>query len=188
MFAPLALPIKITFVVMALLAIVLPRAIGRFLAYPVLGSLSICCVLSIPMLVLVGSIVDSIRYGEFHYPDARQLNDGYVQLPVDATDITLHKYASGHDLKFRTSRASLENWMDDLTRQRLKYSDATPFDLDDSHSEFNSVAFSGRFGRYGWQYPADAVIYRGWFSGRGAGFNVWYSESHQSAFISGSYW
>lgn len=170
---------------MLTLAFVLPFLFYRFTKRPILASLAACLLLGIPMLFLVGSIVDSIRYGEFYHPDAAQLNDGYVELPKDATDITLHKYASGHELKFTTNKASLEEWMAD---QRLEYSDATSFQLEDSRPDFQAEEFSLRFGELGWSFPVDAVVYRGWRSGRGGGFDVWFSETQQSACISGSYW
>lgn len=139
------------------------------------------------MLFVIGSVVDSIRYGEFHHLDATRLNDGYVQLPVDATEITLHKYASGHEMKFKTTGTSLESWMTELTKQRQAYSNATPFKLD-VRSDFDAEEFENHFGEHGWRYPDDAVVYRGWRSGRGAGFDIWYSDREQSAYIRAAYW
>ena len=165
----------------------LPFLLRRSMKHPILASLGISAVLAIPMLFAIGFIVDSIRYGEFNHADASKLNDGYVQLPVDATEITLHKYASGHELKFKTTKASLESWMAELTQKRRKYSDATAFEFD-VRSDFDSEHFNHLFGRHGWDYPADAVVYRGWRSGRGGGFDVWYSEVQQFAYISGTYW
>ena len=188
MFAPVFLPLQITFFVMLGLVVGLPFLFRRFTKHPVLASLGTSALLGFPMLFAIGSIVDSFRYGEFQHDDAKRLNDGYVQLPTDATEITLHKYASGHELKFKTTKASLETWMTELTNHRLKYMNVTPFEPGDSHPNFDAKGFANLFGRHGWQYPADAVIYRGWRSGRGSGFDVWYSDVEQSAYIHASYW
>ncbi len=187
LFAPVVLPLQITFFVTVGLAIFLPLAFRRFTKQPVLAAIGSCAILSLPILFLVGTIVDSVRYGEFHHADASKLNDGYVQLPPDAFDIILHKYASGHELKFKTTKASLESWMEKLTEKRRTFSDATQFELGEP-SEFEVREFEGLFGNHGWRYPEDSTVYRGWRSGRGAGFDVWYSESEQSAFIHASYW
>ena len=188
MLGPVILPLQITIFVMITLIVTLPSVLRRYTKHPVLASFGISAVLGIPMLLAMISIVDSIRYGEFQYNDTKRLNDGYVELPSDASEITLHKYASGHELKFKTKKSSLESWMTELTNRRLKYTKATPFKLDDSRPKFDAAEFASRFGRHGWSYPPDAVIYRGWRSGRGGGFDVWYSEIDRSAYISSSYW
>ena len=187
LFAPIVLPVQITFFVMIALVIGLPIVFRRFTKRPVLASIGSCAVLGLPLLFLVGAIVDSIRYGEFHHTHASKLNDGYVQLPTDASDITLHKYASGHELKFKTTRASLESWMEALTEKRREYSDATPFELEEP-SEFDVQEFDNLFGDHAWRFPDDATVYRGWRSGRGAGFDVWYSDTKLTAFIHAGYW
>ena len=187
MFAPVVLPIQITFFLMVALAFALTFAFRRFTNQPVLASFGACCALGIPILFLVGAIVDSFRYGKFLHPDASKLNDGYVQLPADATEITLHKYASGHELKFTTNKIALETWMDSITEKRRRYTDATPFVLDQP-SDNQSQEFADDFRRHGWKYPNDAVKYRGWRSARGGGFDVWYSESEHLAFIRAGYW
>ena len=107
LFAPVVLPLQITFFVMLGLVVGLPFLYRRFTKHPVLASLGTCALLGFPMLFAIGSIVDSFRFGEFQHGDAKRLNDGYVQLPTDATEITLHKYASGHELKFKTTKAAI---------------------------------------------------------------------------------
>ena len=183
MFAPAILPIQVAFLVLVVLAFMLPLLLRRFTKHAVPIGCGLCLLGSLPILFGVGAIIDSIRYGEFNFENADRLNDGYVELPTDATNITLHKYASGHELKFSTNRQSLEKWMEDWVDRLSKFTDATPFELGGSVGRF-----SDRFGQHGWKRPSDTVVYRGWRSGRGGGFDVWYSEREKTAFISAGYW
>lgn len=187
MFAPIVLPVQLTFLVMAILAMVLSVALRRYTKNYLFATFAICFFATIPMLFCVGFIVDSLRYGEFHYATATGLNDGYVELPKSATEITLHKYASGHELKFKTTKTSLESWMNELTNKRREFSKATPFQQV-PRSDFRSEEFDPRLSRHGWICPDDAVLYEGWRSGRGSGFDVWFSEKQQTAYISAAYW
>lgn len=187
LFASLVLPVQITLLVMFMLAIGLTMPLRRVVKHPIAISLGICAFLGIPLLFLIGMVVDSFRYGEFHYDDASGLNDSYVHLPSDSTKITLHKYASGHEMKFRIAKSSLEAWMTEITSQRNEYSDAKPFKLD-VRSENDRRKFIDLFGHHGWRCPDDAVIYRGWRSARGGGFDVWFSDLEGIAFINAGYW
>jgi len=99
LFAPVVLPVQITFLMMLTLVVALPFLLRRFTKYQVLASFGTCAVLGIPIFFATGSIVDSIRYGEFQHNDATRLNDGYVEVPSDATKIILHKFASGLRLR-----------------------------------------------------------------------------------------
>ena len=189
MFAPAILPIQITFFVLLAVVIVLPLFIRRFTKHPIAISVLACLIGGLPVLFAVGAVVDSFRYGEFAHENASELNDGYVELPHNSTNIVLHKYASGHELKFKTDAESLSNWMSEWVNDMSQYAaDVAPFELDDSLSDYAETEFLNRFGDHGWAYPSDAVVYRGWRSGRGGGFDVWFSENEQTAYISGSYW
>gem|GEM_PF-2378294 len=178
---------KITFYITVLLGFSLWTVLRRRLKRPILTTLGTCMALFIPMLFGVGAVVDSVRYGEFKHEDTTSLNDAYVKIPRDATDITLHKYASGHFLKFSTSEDSLQSWMDELTEERRKFDDASPFEIT-AKSEFDKTEFNNIFKDHGWLYPEDVMVYRGWRSRRGGGFDVWYSEAKKTAFISAGYW
>lgn len=184
MWAPAALPIEYTFYILVAMVVTMPFALRRFTKHPILLSLGVCAISSLPLLLAVGAIIDSYRYGEFYFDNAGALNDSYVELPHGVTNITLRKYASGHEVKFQTSKLPLEKWMSDLTDRRSEYSDAVPFLIENSG---NAQGFQNDFGT-AWIYPSDAVLYRGWRSGRGAGFDVWFSEENQTAYINASYW
>lgn len=189
MFAPAILPIQITFFVLLAAVVLMSFLLRRFTKHPIAISVLTCVVGGLPVLLAVGAVVDSIRYGKFEYIDASKLNDGYVELPSDSTEIVLHKYASGHELKFKTNLESLEKWMSDWVADVSQYaSNVTPFEKDDSQSNYGESEFTNRFGQHGWSYPSDAVVYRGWRSGRGGGFDVWFSATEKTAYISAGYW
>lgn len=185
MFVPLVLPLQVTCVAMCVAFLALVFLLRRFAKRPYLCSLGLCVLATIPTLYLVGAIVDSMRYGEFHHADASRLNDGYVELPAEASNIVLHKYASGHELMFDIDRASLESWINEMEGRWSEFTDPSSFELE---TEADQLEFSSRFSRGGWKMPPDAVLYRGPRSGRGGGCDVWYCDASQIAFISAGYW
>ena len=189
MFAPAILAIQITFFVLLAIAVLLPFLIRRCTKRPFAVSLSTCLIGGLPLLFAIGAVVDSIRYGKFEYEDALKLNDEYVQLPSDSTDIVLHKYASGHELKFKTNHESLQEWMTDWVADVSQYAaNVTPFEKDERLTNYKETEFRHRFGQHGWTFPQDAIVYRGWRSGEGSGIDVWFSEVEQTAYISAAYW
>jgi hypothetical protein len=148
----------------------------------------ICFVSFVPGFIVVSEIVGFVVYGEFTYAEASQIHDKYIDLPTDAREIVLHKYASGHAVKFQTSQESLEEWMNQVTESRRKYTDAIPFQRHEEIEELLIDEFIMRFEQYEWSYPSDVVVYRGWHSQRGAGFDVWFSHSNKTCYISAGYW
>ena len=107
-------------------------------------------------------------------------------MPKNASDITMHKYPSGHEVKFQTTKVELEDWMSRMHKRHLEYSnDTKPFTID---PDVTPVTFDSYFSRHNWPYPKDATMYRGPFGADGSGFNVWYSNDEQTAYISAGYW
>ncbi len=193
MFAPVILPLQMTCVVVALMtlmaAVLWERQTKRVLLSVALGFLT-GFVLFIPTLFVVGAIVDACRYGKFEYARGAEIRDPYVEIPESVTNVTLYKYASGHEVRFQIDEATLLAWMDSVTKKRGEFSKATPFEREEQSTsgEFSQHEWEWRFGRRHWARPADIVKYNGWHSGRGAGFDVWYSAESQTAFISAGYW
>ncbi|MDM4019463.1 hypothetical protein [Roseiconus lacunae] len=118
MLAPLVLPFQITIAVFAVLwclgAITL-RTPKRIVW------LSIAAViLFIPSCTGIMAVVDSQRYGRFDYADASDIpNDGNIELPVKAADITLYRNGAGHYAKFTIDTQSLQSWIEERRSLRL---------------------------------------------------------------------
>ena len=185
MFAPAVLPIQITFLILLVIAFGLPLLLRRFTKNAIPIGCVVCLLGSLPLLFAVGAIVDSIRYGEFQFETAGQSSDDYVELPSDATEITLHKYASGHEVKFKISRVKLEEWLTDITERRLVYADATPFELRESGDK---MGFKNRFEYHNRKWSDETIKFEGWRSARGSGFDVWFCPKTKFAYVSDSYW
>lgn len=194
MFASLVLPFGLTCLAAGVLALVL---FGRGLRRgrtPVgaIGSAGMVAgALFLPLLLAVGFVVDAFRYGEFTYASAAEIGDPNVEIPATATDITLYKSASGHTVRFQVDQELLLRWMDSVAQKRREYtSDNTAFvrDAEEPDLEFRRYLFDTAFGHYDWPMPADVVRYQGWRSGRGGGYDVWYSPATRTGFIAAAYW
>ena len=164
MLAPLVLPFQITIAVFAILwcvgalALRTPKRIA-------LLSLAVM-LLFIPSCVGVMAIVDSQRYGRFDYADASVIpDDGYIELPMNATDITLYRNGAGHWAKFTIDTPSLRSWIDERRSLRPdlnQYHDddewlAKPTDPQRPDTlELNQQIFGNRFPDTGWIYMSAA--------------------------------
>ncbi|MBI1346100.1 hypothetical protein GC163_07405 [bacterium] len=194
MLKPMILPIQITTLVVFLLAVGLYgflRYRTKYQKSAAMLSVFFAIIAFIPALIATGFAVDAVRYGIFTYQTATQVQDPYVLLPASAKDITLHKYASGHEVMFSVSQAELVAWMVKVTQKLRGYNqNATSFVRDDTLSDPQIAGqfWSLDFGKLNWEYPPDVICYKGWHSQRGTGFDIWYSPSTQRAFIRASYW
>ena len=98
----------------------------------------------------------------------------------------MHKYPSGYEVKFRTNKAELEDWMLRVHKRLLEYStDTKPFSID---SDVTPEWFDNDFSRHNWTCPTDAIMYRGPIGRDGSGFDVWYSNETGMAYISAAHW
>ncbi len=196
MLAPLVLPFQITVASFAVLWCVgaLTLRTPKRIAW-----LSVAAVfLLIPSCVGVMAVVDLQRYGRFDYARASDIpNDGYIELPVNATDITLYRNGAGHWAKFTIDIASLRSWIDE--RRSLRP------DLNRHHDdenwltkttdpqrpvmhELNQQIFGDRFPETGWTYDPSMLQLQVSRSDRGGGYTVWHVPSTGDTFISAGYW
>jgi len=203
MFAPLILPFKITaaiFFVVIVCAVAVPaftdKPIRKAFAYSVSASI----LLFIPTFICVGFIVDFVRYREFTYDKRSEITDPYVRLPDTANTITLHKFASGHYVKFAVEHDDLMDWLADRGAEK---EDRLPENVDDDKLadwlasrglpedyflDSLRAEFEFQFEPFGWQMPDDTEVYRGPYARNGAGGSVWYSKDAGIAFLNTGYW
>jgi hypothetical protein len=186
--APIVLPFQIT-VVLFVVALV---SIGVFLRRKsaIAIAMMFSFILFIPSCAGIAFVVDAFRYGQFDYTVATDIRDPYVDIPKNAKSITLHKYSSGHEMRFICEPGELITWMEVVDNHRKNWIDYKPFKLDEGliSNDGRKRSFENLFGRRGWTMPDDVMCYNGWRSGRGSGFDVWYSPTTKTGFVHAGYW
>ncbi len=196
MLAPLVLPFQITVAVfvtfwcVGALTLRTPKRIALLSVASVL--------LFIPSCVGVTALVDSQRYGRFNYALASEIpDDGYIELPAHAAEVTIYRNAAGHWARFTISTPSLRSWIDerrslrpDLNPQHdedewaANGGDAQPPDL----LERNQQVFRSRFPDTGWTYGPSMLEMHVSRSDRGGGYTVWHVPTTGDTYLSAGYW
>lgn len=196
MFAPLVLPFQITAAAFALLwcvgalALRTPKRIARLSLAAVL--------LFIPSCVGVMAIVDLQRYGRFDYATASEIpEDGYIELPSTAKNVTLYRNSAGHWARFTIDSPSLRSWIDE--RRSLR-PDLNGHHDDDEWSakdtklqwpgmlELKQRIFEDHFPKTGWSYDPSMLEVDVSRSDRGGGYTVWHVPSSGDTYIRAAYW
>lgn len=144
------------------------------------------------------SVVDARRYGRFDYAAANEIpDDGYIELPASATDITLFRSGAGHWAKFSIDTPTLGSWIDERLSLRPDLNnshDANEWAPKATHSqppdtlELNQQIFGDRFPDTGWIYDPAMLEIQISRSDRGGGYTVWHVPSNGDTYISAGYW
>jgi len=183
MFGPAILPVQLTVVFLLVSTLIAVAPLSRFGHRPrkiLRNSCFASIILFVPACLGIGFLIDLLRYGEFSFHTAAEVSDPYVKLPVEATEITLFKFASGHDVRFRISVADLKKWMAVASTDR-----------NEGRFRIDATSRPGvpqLFQRHGWTVSDDVDFYQGTYSPRGAGFDVWYSPEQGVAYLHATYW
>jgi hypothetical protein len=132
--------------------------------------------------------LDHYRFGEFEYQDFDSVNDFRVEryLPEAATNITVDKRPGGFRAKFTISRASLDQWFEQVWKDKGKNS-ARPADALKVKRLIDRDEFNREFGDLGWA-PPDAIEYKGPRKSNWAGFTIWHSPSENMGYERAGYW
>ncbi|MBS0266703.1 MAG: hypothetical protein JSS02_32545 [Planctomycetes bacterium] len=153
--------------------------------YPPRKALKLACILSavlfIPSCFGISLLVEFVRNGRFTYQTAIEITDPKVKLPPSATDITLFKYASGHDARFKVSNADLSQWLESNQANRKENRPDGSF----------GARVPAHFSKYGWPSnddENDLEEYSGPIAETGAGFDIWYSPKNGTAYLHCGYW
>lgn len=196
MFAPLVLPFQITVVAFAIFWFVgaLVFRTRERIAWMTLAAI----LLFIPSCAGVMAVVDTQRYGRFDYDNASEIpSDRYLELPGDATDITVYRSDSGHWAKFTIDTQALQSWIDsrrslqpDLNRKNDddEWLASPSVSLQDDVLEQKQQAFSSRFPGTGWTYDPAMHEIHVILSERGGGFTLWHIPASGATYISAAYW
>jgi hypothetical protein len=160
------------------------RPVGTFL---MTTGLAMLCF--IPSCVGIAFLVDTQRFGIAHYPNHQAIWNFHApgSIPLQATEITIDRFASGHRARFKISKSDLERWLDEIWRERGE-SSVIDRELRDQRSVVKAIDFPAEFGVYGWKPAAETILYSGPVSARGSSFEIWYSTEEDMAYQSCSYW
>jgi hypothetical protein len=143
------------------------------------------------------AVVDSHRYGRFDYGNASDIpDDGYIELPTNATEITLYRNGAGHWAKFTIDTPSLKSWINDRLSLRpdlneLHDDEWLQIDTETQRPdllELNQQIFNIRFPETGWAYDPSMMEVHVSRSGRGGGYTVWHVPSTGETYLSAGYW
>ncbi|WP_345689055.1 hypothetical protein [Novipirellula caenicola] len=155
-------------------------------------------ILFIPSCTAVMFTVDQFRYGRFEYASSLEMpEDGYIELPPTAQNITLYRNGAGHWAKFSIEASALMEWIEQMRALRPGLNT----DVDDDEWVSNAIPqiqaemgklyaeeFANRFPETGWQYKPSMKRYYVSRSARGGGFRVWHTSKSGTAFLNASYW
>lgn len=195
MFASAVLPFQITAAIFAVLWVV-----GALLLKPrQIAWLSIATVLLfIPFCIGVTVIVDSVRYGRFQYKTAAEIpQDGYIELPPAATNITLYRNASGHWGRFSIDTPTLQLWVEERRSLRPDLNKLQQTDEGKSgtvamqHPEMIQIAksiFDNRFPGTGWSYDPSMIEFHVSTSKRGGGYTLYHIRETGDTYLRAAYW
>lgn len=146
-------------------------------------------VLFIPSYFVTTDLIHNFRFGLFAYLDHASVNDDHVQdfLPIDASNIIADKQEFAFMARFDIKKEELLNWLDAYWE---KYgTDSTVTREAANGMVWNSDEEIARFfGHLKWSIPKDTLRFGSPRSGRGAGFQIWYSEELRMAWEYGNYW
>ncbi len=179
MFWSLILPFQITCGVLALAVITLtvlakPGFWNRLRA--LVGYLLLANVAFIPTCLIVGMIVDAFRFREFAYASFSDVPGERWQryLPEAATSIRMQAGGNGYHARYTISEKDFHEYLDRLWK---KYGQYSAFPRGSFHEEGERVpqaAFHGEFGRTGWSYSPDLILYYGPHEDDGGGARYYF--------------
>ena len=189
---PIVLPFKITCWILAgfVAAVILVSPLFKWkLGKAVLISTFIALLAFIPICAGVGSIIDSKRFGVFHYATYAEVQDFRVEryLPPQARDITLDKFAMGHRARYSITLDELTEYLDALWIESDGRSAVPRAKIDDGKLT-PSKYFEDRFDGLGWAMPETAVEFHSPVQSDGGGANYFFDAKTNTVFQHAGYW
>lgn len=192
MFWTIVLPFQITAWIFAGAMVVViatsPQGLKKLVARCFIASL-IALVAFVPSCMVVATIVDLQRFGEFHYADPSEVHDVYVKpdLPTGARDITVHKYASEHRAKYNVSHVDLLKHLDMRWQNSGEYSAHARSEMPDGMKvDANSV--NQEFRDLSWPPLQDPIEFHSPAGHDGSGTTYYFEESTQTVYHRAGYW
>lgn len=143
----------------------------------------------IPTCALVATITDQFRFGLFEYENYADVEDHHVQwyLPPAATKISLNKYASGYEAKYKITESDFHAYLDGLWEEYgqlsvIKRKDRSGEGLPVQEEDFE------RFHSLDWQPLANASLFHSPVQGNGGGARYYYDSKAGMVYQQTAYW
>lgn len=189
---PLILPMKISFVVMVAIIVATTifapyakwkrtRALGTVLTLVPLLFVASCCGIM--------GILDMQRFGTFEYATYSEVDDFRIEryLPTSATNITLNKYAAGHQAQYTISETDLRRFLDAL------------WDFYDGRSKFSREQlqdgkiiapdiYADRFSELNWPPTGTMIELHSPVQADGGGATYYLHVESETAYHAAAYW
>lgn len=192
---PLILPLQITAALLAAaisaataLAPRLKRKRGPVFMLTTLAGL----VAFVPSLYVVQWIVDSQRFGTFHYDGYAEVQDFRVEryLPPAATDITLYKRygGNGYVARYHISADDLQSYVDGLWDE---FGDLSAIPRDELDADGQPVAGGSvdrPFNELGWATLRDAIQFYSPVEDDGGGAAYFFDRQSGIVYQDAGYW
>jgi hypothetical protein len=192
---PVILPIQITVVlivaVVGLVTALAPR--WKWKRLRVLMVSLLCGSLAfVPTCMGIAVIVDSWRFGLFHYATFSEVRDVRIErfLPPMATNIALDKYASGHRARYSIREPDLVAYVDEMWSKHSRMTKVAASKRDPERPLTSSERdwFQHDFERLGWTVSESTVVLAGPHAANGAGASYYYDRRAGLAYHRAGYW
>ncbi|WP_182871459.1 hypothetical protein [Stieleria mannarensis] len=189
---PIVLPFKITFWVLAgfvaTVALVSPWFKWRRGKAVVISTL-VAFLAFVPVCAGIGSILDSHRFGVFHYSTYSEVQDFRIEryLPPMARDITLDKFAMGHRAMYKISLDELTDFLDSLWLEADGRSAVPRTELEDS-AAVPAEHFDYSFDGLDWPMPDTALHFHSPMQSDGGGADYYFDPKTNTVLQHAGYW
>ena len=205
MFAFLKLPFLLTVILLGAVVVIV-GAISRrpnAFAWAMLASI----VGFIPSCTGIMYVIDQFRYGQFDYAISTEApEDGYLEFPPTARNLTVFRSAPGHQAKFEIETQDLKKWIDEMRAKRPELNQidgGETWESEDSKiatrdsinaSLLSEIArgrgelFEKHFAHTGWIFNTKTKEFFVTRSGRGGGYRIWHEPGTNTAIMNAYYW
>lgn len=192
MFWPIELPFKITFFLLtgiSLCLILIAPGLKWKRVKTFWISLWMSMILFIPSCIAIMSIVDTRRFGEFHYETFADIDDFRVRrfLPPNAYNITFDKHSSGNRARYSVDAVEFVEYFEQLWQTYGEYSSISREAL---HRKNNLTGhdFTRTFGDLGWPVLDEAVYLLSPVQSNGGGAEYFFQKATGTVYQRTSYW
>jgi hypothetical protein len=191
MFWPIVLPIQIAFLILVGMVTFFTVYAPKFKwsrGNTFLITTLLACVAFIPSVMVILPIVNSFRFGLFHYEEYSDAYFSHIKSfrPPKARQITVDQRHGGHRAKYLISEKDLMDFLDDLWD---KYGERSARSRDYMHSD--SIVYEDQddlFGDLGWPVLENAIELHSPVKSNRAGADYFYDRETGTAYHDAGYW